>query len=282
VKTAAVLTHTRPSETRPALDALRAAAVDAGYELRFDAEETAKHELQAGDGIVVDASPDPEGVDLVVALGGDGTILKALRRFSGTGIPVYAVNYGEVGFLATVEPDGLREDFGRAFAGDFELLRLPAITITAPAGVQGAINDVALHRRPGDRVAVLAYELEGDEVGAVRCDGLVVATAAGSTGYNLANGGPVLAWGVPGFVVSFIAPHSLTARALVAAPSDTLRVHNRSIHDPVEISVDGRHAGQLNPDEALTCRFLPDAALLAQVPGTTFYRRLRDKFGALV
>ena len=114
----------------------------------------------------------------------------------------------------------------------------------------------------------------------MRCDGLVIATPAGSTGYNLANGGPVLAWGVEGFVVSFIAPHSLTARALVVAPGDLLSVHNRS-QDEVEISLDGRPGGTLDPGEAIAASFLREAADLAQVPGSSFYRRLREKFGRL-
>src|SRR5436305_12878313 len=105
-----------------------------------------------------------------------------------------------------------------------------------------------MHRQPGRRVADLSYAVSGDEVGRVRCDGLVVATPAGSTGYNLANGGPVMAWGVEGFVVSFIAPHSLTARALVAAPTDRLRIHNRS-REPLEIALDGRPAGEILPGE---------------------------------
>ena len=117
-------------------------------------------------------------------------------------------------------------------------------------------------------------------MGSVRCDGVVVATPAGSTGYNLANGGPVLAWGVEGYVVSFIAPHSLTARALVVAPGDRLTVHNHSA-EPVDVSIDGRPAGELAPDDAITARFLREAADLAQVPGSSFYRRLREKFGLL-
>jgi NAD+ kinase len=165
---------------------------------------------------------------------------------------------------------------------EFDLLRLPAITVQAPGGIQAAVNDVSIHRKVGERVAMLSYGLEGEEVGNVRCDGLVVATPAGSTGYNLANGGPVLAWGVRGMVVSFIAPHSLTARPLVAAPQDTLVIQNRSREEPVDISCDGRPAGELGPGESLTCRFLEEAALLAQVPGSTFYRRLRQKFGRLV
>ena len=92
-------------------------------------------------------------------------------------------------------------------------------------------------------MAELAYALDGEVVGSVRCDGLVVATPAGSTGYNLANGGPVMAWGVEGFVVSFIAPHSLTARALVVAPGDRLTIHNRS-REPLDVAVDGRPRGR--------------------------------------
>jgi NAD+ kinase len=119
-----------------------------------------------------------------------------------------------------------------------------------------------------------------DEVGRVRCDGLVVATPAGSTGYNLANGGPVMAWGVEGFVVSFIAPHSLTARTLVAAPRDRLEIHNRS-REPLDVSVDGRPVGEIAPGARIDARFVDDAGTIAQLPGSSFYRRLRDKFGRL-
>jgi NAD+ kinase len=195
-------------------------------------------------------------------------------------VPVFAVNFGEVGFLATIDPDEIDDGFRRAFSGDFEVLTLPALALEGPDGRHAAINDVSFHRRQGDRVAQLAYVVGGEEVGSVRCDGLVVATPAGSTGYNLANGGPVLAWGVEGYVVSFIAPHSLTARALVVAPEDLLEVLNRS-RDAIDVSVDGRPMGTLGPGEALGASFVREAAELAQVPGSTFYRRLREKFGRL-
>jgi hypothetical protein len=115
-------------------------------------------------------------------------------------------------------------------------------------------------------VASLSYGVGGEEVGFVRCDGLVVATPAGSTGYNLANGGPVLAWGVEGYVVSFIAPHSLTARALVVAPGDELQVCNRGDGE-VDILIDGRPVGCLAPGDAIATVFVRQAALLAQAPG---------------
>jgi NAD+ kinase len=280
-RTVTLLSHIRPEQVAPAVAALVEAARAEGVTLRLDEDESAKHGLEPNDGVVLDA-PVSDDVELCVVLGGDGTILRALRRYAGTSVPVFAVNYGEIGFLATIDPheDSLTEGMARALAGDFETLTLPALAVETPDGPLAAINDLAIHRRQGTRVAQLSYAVHGEEVGSVRCDGLVLATPAGSTGYNLANGGPVMAWGVEGFAVSFISPHSLTARALVVAPDDLLSVHNRA-NDPVDISLDGRPGGSIAPGEAITATFLREAADLAQVPGSSFYRRLRDKFGRL-
>jgi NAD+ kinase len=281
VRTATVLTHRQLAGTSEGVVELIRAARQAGVTLRFNAEETGKHELSAGECVLVDAEVSHD-VDLAIVLGGDGTILTALREYAGTGVPVFAVNYGEVGFLATLDPDGLGESFARAFAGRFETLPLPTITVTWEGGdTRAAINDVSVHRKAGLRVADLAYSFGGEEIGRVRADGLVVATPAGSTGYNLANGGPVLAWGVEGFVVSFIAPHSLTARALVAAPDDALTVTNRSRGEPVEIHVDGRPGFELPAGEEVTARFGQTHAMLAQLPEATFYQRFAERFGRL-
>ncbi|MGH2911265.1 MAG: NAD(+)/NADH kinase [Solirubrobacteraceae bacterium] len=283
VQAVAVLTHSRPTQTAHALDTLVDAAVKAGVTLRFEPSETAKHGLVTRAGMVVDAPNDP-AVDLCMVLGGDGTILRALRRYAGTDVPVFAVNFGDIGFLATIEPEELADGVLRAYEGDFELLRLPAIVLDGGGGsikeAERAFNDVAIHRKVGERVAEIAYVLDGEELGSVRCDGLVVATPAGSTGYNLANGGPVMAWGVEGFVVSFIAPHSLTARTLVAAPRDRLEIHNRS-REALDVSVDGRPVGEIAPGGTIGARFVDDAGVIAQLPGSSFYRRLRDKFGRL-
>jgi NAD+ kinase len=250
IRAATVFTHRRPAETDPALATLIELAQEAGVTLRFDPEETEKHQLQDGPFVERNAPLDAR-VDICFALGGDGTILNALRRYAGTDVPVFGINFGEMGFLATVD----REE---AWAGSLRV-----------------------HRQPGKRVADLEYSVGGDDVGRVRCDGLVVSTPAGSTGYNLANGGPVMAWGVHGYVVSFISPHSLTARTLVVAPGDRLRVDNRSQEEPVEVTVDGRPVGALEAGESVEARFVIDQGALAQVPGTTFYQRLRQKFGRM-
>jgi NAD+ kinase len=279
-----VFTHRRRDGTEAAIKLLAERAAQVGVALRFDEEETRKHGLTAGPGVIVNA-PGKDDVELCVVLGGDGTILRALRRYAGTGVPVFAINFGEIGFLATVEPQDIEDGIARALGGDFELLRLPAIVLDLPddrteTGLQAAINDVAIHRKVGERVAELAYALDGEEAGSVRCDGLVVATPAGSTGYNLANGGPVMAWGVEGFVVSFIAPHSLSARALVVAPDDRLTIYNRS-HEPLDVALDGRPAGEIPPGGRIEARFVNDVGTIAQLPGSSFYRRLREKFGRL-
>lgn len=280
VRVATVFTHRRPDDTAAAIHALIVLAREHGIVLRFDAEETNKHDLRPGEGLELNA-PVTADVDICFVLGGDGTILSALRTFAGTGVPVFAVNYGEIGFLATVDREEAEAGFRRAFAGDFDVLPLPGIELSGGRGKWVAINDVSMHRQPGKRVADLEYWVGADEIGRVRCDGLVVATPAGSTGYNLANGGPVMAWGVEGFVVSFIAPHSLTARALIVAPQDVLVIRNRSREEPVDVTVDGRPVCVLPPGEDIEARFRGDRGTLAQIGQTSFYQRLRQKFGRL-
>jgi NAD+ kinase len=274
-----VFTHRRSDDTAGALAILRERAVAEQIVLRLDAEETAKHALGASEGMITNADFKRD-VELCVVLGGDGTILRALQSYAGTDVPVFAINYGAIGFLATVEPQDIEDGIRRAFAGEFELLRLPGIGLELGEQRFTAINDVAIHRKVGERVAELAYTLDGEEAGRVRCDGLVVSTPAGSTGYNLANGGPVMAWGVEGFVVSFIAPHSMSARALVVAPEDRLTVYNRS-REPLDVAVDGRPVGEIEAGATITASFLKEVGTLAQLPGSSFYRRLREKFGRL-
>ena len=237
-----LITHSHPPATTEAVEVARRrrrARPAGGWSPT--AEELAKHG-DAADGIeAVDELPD------------DARPLPrarrrrldphALRRFARTGVPVFGVNFGTVGFLAAVERDEAEQGIRRAFAGETETIDLPGLEIEVDGERRVALNDVSFSRRPHDRVAELSYRIAGEEVGHVRCDGLVAATPVGSTGYNLANQGPILAWGVKGYVVSYIAPHSLTARALVVAPGDVLHVGNAAGREPVDVAVDGDQAG---------------------------------------
>ena len=274
-----VFSHARPDQTGDALRRVIQMARDAGVEVNVPEAEVEKHGIEAADGIRLGSEPDD--THLAVVLGGDGTILSTLRRYAGRRVTIFAVNFGTIGFLATVEPSELQEGMRKALAGELDVLELPGLIAATADGDELAMNDISFHRLHTGRVAELAYSVEGEQLGEVRCDGLVVATPAGSTGYNLANGGPVLAWGVEGYVVSFIAPHTLTARALVVAPGDVLSVTNRSREEDIEMTTDGRRVCVLPREDSMTISFRPGCALLAQVPGASFYHRLREKFGRL-
>jgi NAD+ kinase len=278
MKRAMLITHSHPPAATEAVATVVRVAREQDWLVIATEDELAKHG-GAAEGIeVVDGAQRP---DLCLVLGGDGSLLHALRRFAGSGVPVFGVNFGTVGFLAAVERDEAEDGIRRALAGEIERVELPGLEVALGDTAATGLNDITLTRRPHDRVAELSYRIAGEEVGHVRCDGLVAATPVGSTGYNLANQGPILAWGVKGYAVSYISPHSLTARALVVAPGDILHVGNAAGREPVEVAVDGVHLADLAAGAALEVRFADAVSCLAQLPGTSFYQRIREKFGHL-
>ena len=279
IKTIALFTHSHPEQTTDAVRTTVEMASGVGCRVIASQEELDKHgDAAAG----IEASSDLGAeADVGLVLGGDGTILKSLRAVAGTDVPTFGVNFGTVGFLAAVERNELADGLARAFAGEFEVLSVPGLEASVDAPDPVALNDVSLIRRPQGRVAELSYRLGGREVGHVRCDGLVAATPAGSTGYNLANQGPILAWGVEGYVVSFIAPHTLTARPLVVAPNDVLSITNAPDREPVDVVLDGMYVAELDSGAEMDVRFRHDAGRLAQLSGANFYSRVREKFGRI-
>jgi NAD+ kinase len=258
IRTATVFTHSRPDETADGIASLRKAAERAGVELVFEPE------------------PDTPA-DVSVVLGGDGATLRALRANAGSGVPVFAINFGRIGFLATADRSEVEAAIERALAGRFDVLPLPAIVLEGERPELFGINEISFQRRSHLNMAHISYSIAGEDVGErVPCDGLIAATPAGSTGYNLSVGGPILAWGVKAYTVSLIAPHALSARALVGAPEDTLRVVNEG-HAPLDVVVDGMRMGELEGGRAAELKFRPDVVGLAQLPGSSFYRRFREK-----
>src|SRR6266516_674362 len=137
IKRAAVITHGKPETIGAALERLQALAGERGIELLFPGDELEKHGLGEDHGDVTDA-------DLAVVLGGDGTMLRALKRFLGTGVPVIGVNFGRVGFLAGIESDALEDGLGRVFEGDFRVVELPALEALAGGERWVAVNDVVV------------------------------------------------------------------------------------------------------------------------------------------
>lgn len=260
VKRAAVVTHGKPQAIGSALARLANVAREAGVELE--------------DG------PDAADVDIVVVLGGDGTMLRALARYLGTGIPVIGVNFGRVGFLASIERNGLEADLARVFAGDYSLAELPTLDVEVGDERRVAVNDLVVASAVVGRMIQLEWAVGGEGLGRLACDGIVCATPSGSTGYNLSSGGPVLVWGLDAMAITFVAPHSLNARPLVVPRDDELIVWNRTADVPATALVDGHRVGDLAPGARAVARLGEQRSLLATLPEVTFFSRYSRTFAS--
>lgn len=284
-----VRTHRDPAVARDGVAALVAAAARCGVELRTTLREAAKHPqlaafTQAGD-------PTPEecarACDAAIVLAGDGTMLHLAKQLID-GPPVLGVNYGMLGYLSGATHDRIDEAVERLAAGDFHTVKLRTLEAHLPDGsVHRALNDVVASGGVTGRIIEVGWrvvnvtrdgEVRVDAMASVPCDGLVVATPVGSTAYNLSNGGPVLAWGVRGYVVSFIAPHTLAARPLVVSPDDAVEVEHMGRGAPLQVLMDGREVGQLEPGHAMRIGKGSGAAHLAMIEDKSFYARYRDTF----
>jgi NAD+ kinase len=215
-------------------------------------------------------------VDLCLVFGGDGATLRAMRAYADTDVPVFSINFGRVGFLATADQEDVGEALELALTGRFEVVQMPALALDEGTAEMFAINEVSFLRRSHLNMTHITYHLAGEVIARVPCDGLLAATPVGSTGYNLSVGGPILSWGVSGYVVSLVAAHALSARGLVAAPGDVLEVVNEG-PEPLDIVFDGIRLGELEVGGRSEVRFRPDVVGLAQLPGESFYRRFREK-----
>jgi NAD+ kinase len=257
VKTAAVVTHGRV-DVDSAVARLEAVAKKAGV-------------------TIVD---DPLEADIVVALGGDGTMLRTLAKLLGANIPVIGVNYGRVGFLASIRPEDLERDLERVFAGEYVAIELPTLQMRLDGETHIAVNDVVVTSSTLGRMVELSWAIGGEDLGTVPCDGMICSTPSGSTAYNLSNGGPVLVRGLDAMAVTFIAPHSLHARPLVVPRGLTVTVRNVTPDVGCTVLVDGHKVAELEPDREASIYLCEQRSLLATLPETTFFSRYRETFAS--
>jgi NAD+ kinase len=247
---------------------------------RFDvggALEILGRSAAAADVELVDEDAD---ADLVVALGGDGTMLGALRARLGSETPVFGFNFGRMGFLTSAEGSQLEAVIPRVFAGEFRVVELATLEARLGAGeVEKGVNDVVVTSARVGRMAELRWEIEGEQLGDQQCDGMICATPAGSTAYNLSNGGPVMMWGIDAMAITFVAPHSLEARPVVVPRGYELRVENLTRGGDVAVLVDGRGCSRLGPGDAIAIGLGGDRSRLAHLPEVSFFTRYHDVFG---
>jgi len=272
VTKAAVVTHGQPSQIGAGLARLQAVAAEHGVDLLLPSEEAEKHGLEP--------AIDYSAVDIAVVLGGDGTVLRALTRFLGTGVPVVGVNFGRVGFLSSMGRRDLEAGLARVFAGEYDVVELPTLEVEHPSGIGRAVNDVVVASGSLGRMIELDVAVGGEELGRQPCDGIICATPSGSTAYNLSNGGPVLVWGLEAMALTYVAAHSLHARPLVIPPGADVIVWNRTHDVEAGVLVDGYRVATLGKSERAVIGIGPDRSLLATLPEATFVRRYRQSFAS--
>jgi len=226
-------------------------------------------------------SLDDAELDVLLSLGGDGTMLRGARIGCQRGIPILGVNLGHLGFLSAAGPDNAVEAVRRLVRGQYVVeTRLAVMARVGDAPEALAINDVVIHKGGIARVIRLAVAVDGEQVGTYAADGIIVATPTGSTAYSMSAGGPIVVPTVDALVVTPICPHTLAVRPLVVPATATVAIR---VLDPAPapeellVSLDGQGTAHLAPRQVVTVVRAAQPVLLAHLSDESFFSRLRRK-----
>ena len=252
-----------------------------GHEVRLPGPDARSADLE---GLACNDA-DVGQADLVVSLGGDGSILRAVRLAADAGVAVLGVNFGQLAYLAEVEPGDTRSAIERWLASDFgivERMRLAVRVRTAGSSTAsaplGALNEAVVEKLDRGRSVRLSLSVDDRFFTAYRADGLIVASPTGSTAYSLSVGGPILAPTHQALVVTPVSPHSLFDRSLVLPPHTTIRIEVES-EQPAALSLDGDVCRVLQPCGVVECTASPLPARLVTFGHRHFDDILKAKFG---
>jgi NAD+ kinase len=246
-----------------------------------------EHAADGGAEGQVSSGADERKLDLVISLGGDGTLLRAARAVVGKDIPILGVNLGRLGFLTALPDDELEAGLGAVLDGEATLdhrfvLRGYIERADDPRADRFfALNDIVVHTSGVARVTPLtlqvASEESWEEVGSFSADGVILATPTGSTAYSLSAGGPIIVPSVDCIVVTPICPHSLTVRPLVMPASVEIRVSSPHPASSHQVTVDGQVERTLGPSDAVVVARESKPVALVRLPGQTFFKTMRHK-----
>lgn len=220
--------------------------------------------------------------DLLVVLGGDGTILRALHRMRGAVPPVFGINAGSLGFLTGVSGEEWERAVESIVAGDFQLssrtlLHIELVRGDRTVGTFTGLNDAVVSRGQHSQLIKVEVRINGEELSVYHADGLIVATPTGSTAYSMSAGGPLLLPDSACFVITPICPHVLTNRSTVVADTARLELRLTSAETGVTVNVDGQEIREFGPGDVLRISRAEQKLQLATPPGRTFSGVLRDK-----
>ena len=228
---------------------------------------------------------DPNKIDALMTLGGDGTLLRGARFLDGHDIPILGVNLGRVGFLTSCQSDDFEPALKHLAGGEY--VAQPRMALSARAiSSEGetrkqwrALNDFVLHKGGFARVVRLNVFVDGESIGTYAADGVVISTPTGSTAYSLSAGGPVVVPTVESIIITPVSPHTLGIRPLVIPPDGEVTVEANESPTELLVTVDGQVGTKFVKGEKLKVRRADNPVRIVRFPGTTFFERMRAKLG---
>jgi len=222
----------------------------------------------------------PSASDLVVVLGGDGTLLSIAHHAAQAGVPVMGVNLGRLGFLTEIPVSEATLTLDRFIAGDASIISPRSLLETRTAGVVSyCLNDVVVTKGALARMIELTIGIDGKEVATLKADGLIVSTPTGSTAYSLSAGGPIVHPLVPAFVLTPICPHTLSFRPLAVPSTSAVGVRLLTGGEEVFLTLDGQRGGALVRNDVVDIRKAPFELQLITSPRRNYYHLVKEKLG---
>lgn len=273
-----VVGHSNYAILRETLARIQAFAGREGVSLYFEPE---LHD-DVGGGEVLTPEICAE-LDLLVTLGGDGTLLRGARMVVLAGIPVLGINLGHLGFLTSAPRDEVEAALAHWLAGEFEIdarmvLAVHAVGADGAAGrTYLALNDAVLHKGGAARVIRLSMSGVRDVVGSYSADGIILATPTGSTAYSLSAGGPIVSPSVDCIIATPICPHTLGVRPLVLPADETVTVEVLTPTEELILTIDGQESERVVPGQKVVARRAEQPVRLVRFPGQSFFSTLRRK-----
>jgi NAD+ kinase len=249
-----------------------------GMKLRFD-EPTAEYANRTG---FTPREQVPEGCDLVIVLGGDGTLLSAARAIGRQAVPLFPVNLGGLGFLTAITIDEIYPELERAFRGEHRVGKRRFLHIDVMRGAETiatyeALNDAVLSKSAIARMIDLEAFVDDQFVCAYKADGLIIATPTGSTAYSLSAGGPIIYPSVPAICLTPICPHMLTNRPVLVPETSQIRVISLGEDESVFLTIDGQVGSPMRLGDVVLCCSSDYALHLVRPPRMLFFDVLRAK-----
>ena len=278
-----------PASEQPAEAVVRACRSVAEVAAEFGATVSAESPLAAVvGGDVAVGGAHAEAADLVISLGGDGTLLRAARSVLGRDVPVLGINLGNLGFLTSVAADHIKTGLRRVLRDEYRIEERGTLeaSVLRPDGASAscrltALNDVVVHKAGAARVTRLDLWVgDGDdpqEIGSFSGDGVILATPTGSTAYSLSAGGPIVVPELNCFLVTPILPHTLAVRPLVVPGEEQITVTILDRGEPLHLTVDGREGPRLCPTDRVVVRMGPSRVRLVRLPEHSYFATLRRK-----